>query len=144
MKVVFDTSVIVEIDRKNEDAIKIIKKLIDNGDEILISTITVSEILVGPHFMKNFKEASIQAKRILSQFLWIDFNGIIAEKTAQYIAFLISENRVAEYQDAVIAATCKVKGAEYLITLNKKHFDIFPDLKNNVYTIEEFKKILKK
>ncbi len=143
MNVILDTSIIVEIDRKNEETIKIIKKLIDNDHNIIISTVTVSEILTGSYLRKDFKKAVAEAKRILGQFLWVDIDSKIAEKTAQYLAYLISEGTVIEYPDVAIAATFKVTDSDYLLTLNKKHFEILPELKGKVHEPKGFGKILK-
>ena len=144
MKVVLDTSVIVEIDRRNNDVIKVIKKLIDSEHEIIISTVVVSEILTGSYLRKDFKKSVIEAKRILSQFLWVDLDAEIAEKAAQYLAYLITEGNRIEYPDAVIAATFKIIDAGCLLTLNKNHFDLIPDLKGKVYEPKELKNSLEK
>ena len=143
MKVFLDTSIIVEIDRKNAEVIRLIRKLIDNDHDILVSTVTISEILTGSYLRKNFKEAVMEAKKILGQFLWIDLDAKIAEKTAQYLAYLIAEGGIIEYQDAAIAATFTVAEANYLLTLNKRHFEAIPDLKGRVYSPEEFSRVLK-
>mgnify|MGYP001615889171 CR=1 FL=1 len=143
MNVVLDTSVIVEIDRKNQDTILVIKKLIDKNHEILVSTVTISEILTGSYLRRDFEKAVEEAKRILGQFLWIDLDASVAEKTAQYIAYLIAEDKTIEYQDVAIAATFKVTDADYLLTLNKAHFELLPDLKGRVYEPKEFAKIIK-
>ena len=143
MKVVLDTSVIVEIDRRNDDVIKVIKKLIDNEHDIIISTVVISEILAGSYLRKDFKKSVIEAKRILSQFIWIGLDGEIAEKTAQYLAYLITEGKPIEYPDVVIAATFKTADANYLLTLNKAHFELIPDLKGKIYGPREFGKIVR-
>ena len=143
MKVVLDTSVVVEIDRRNQEVIKILKNLIEDGREIIVSVVTVSEILAGSYLKKNFKEAVSEAKRILGQFMWIELDGQIAEKTAQYLAYLITEGKIIEYPDAAIAATFKVTDSDYLLTLNKAHFERIPDLKGKIYEPKEFMKIIK-
>ena len=142
MNVILDTSVIVEIDRKNKEVINILKKLIDDDHRILVSTISVSEILTGSYLRKDYKSSVLEAKRILGQFLWIDLDARIAEKTAQYLAYLIAEGYVIEYQDAAIAATFKITDSDYLLTLNKNHFERIPDLKNKIYTPKEFSKVI--
>jgi predicted nucleic acid-binding protein len=143
MKIVFDTSVIVEIDRKNREVIDIVKKLIEGNHTLMISTVTVSEILTGSYLRRDFRRSVTEAKRILGQFLWIDLDSAVAEKTGQYISHLIVEGSSIEYQDTVIAATFKITDANYLVTLNKKHFDIIPDLKGKVFTPAEFRKVLR-
>ena len=75
---------------------------------------------------------------MLSQFLRIELDAEIAEKAAQYLAYLITEGSRIEYPDAVIAATFKIIDAGCLLTLNKNHFDLIPDLKGKVYEPREF------
>ncbi|MFH0837024.1 MAG: type II toxin-antitoxin system VapC family toxin [Candidatus Aenigmatarchaeota archaeon] len=142
MNIILDTSVIVEIDRRNKEVIDVLKKLIDDDHRILVSTVSVSEILTGSYLRKDFKSSVLEAKRILGQFLWIDLDAKIAEKTAQYLAYLIADGDIIEYQDVVIAATFKITNSDYLLTLNKNHFERIPDLKNKVYTTKEFSKII--
>ncbi|MBS3105934.1 type II toxin-antitoxin system VapC family toxin [Candidatus Woesearchaeota archaeon] len=138
MKIILDTSVIVEIDRKNEVVIRLIKSLIDEDCHILVSTVTVSEILTGSYLTRDFKKSLSEAKRILGQFIWVELNAEIAEKTAQYMAYLISNGKHIEYPDVVIAATFKIMQADYLLTLNKAHFQLIPELKDKVYEPKEF------
>lgn len=141
MRIVLDASILVEIDRKKEDAIDIIKKLISNGHIIIISTVTVSEILVGA--IHRGAKAVGSAKQILGQFSWSSLDSDVAEKTAEYLSYLTKEGKMIEYQDIAIAATFKIEDADYLLTLNKAHFENLPDLKGRVFTPEEFKKIIK-
>ncbi|MEK6887374.1 MAG: type II toxin-antitoxin system VapC family toxin [Candidatus Aenigmatarchaeota archaeon] len=143
MRIVLDTTIVVEIDRKNEDTINLIKKLIAKDHIIIISTATVSEILTGSYLRKDFSKAVLTAKQIMGQFLWTDLDSSVAEKTAQYMAYLITEGKIIEYPDAVIAASFKIEDADYLLTLNKSHFENLPDLKGKVHTPKEFAKIMK-
>ena len=138
MEILFDTSILVEIDRKNKLVIDLAKKLISENHSLIISTITVSEILTGSYLRKDFKTAVGNAKTILGQFKWIDFDASIAEKTAKFLAYLIVQDRRIEYQDVAIAATFSVIGSEFLLTLNKKDFNSMPDLEGKVFSPEEF------
>ncbi|MBI2108082.1 hypothetical protein HYT54_03060 [Candidatus Woesearchaeota archaeon] len=54
------------------------------------------------------------------------------------MASLISKGRIIEYPDIVIAATFTAVGGNYLITLNKSHFESIPQLKSKVFTPREF------
>ena len=79
MKILFDSSIIVEIDRQNEQVITILKDLVNKKHELIISTITVSEILTGSYLRKDSEEAVVKAKEILNQFTWKDFDNESAE-----------------------------------------------------------------
>ena len=138
MRIVLDTTILVEIERRNEDAINLIKNLIAGDHVIIISMATVSEVLTGSYMRRDFSKAVTTAKQIMGQFLWTDIDGSVAEKTAQYIAYLIAEGKMIEYPDVVIAATFKIEGADYLLTLNKAHFENIPDLEGKVFAPKEF------
>ncbi|MBI4438585.1 type II toxin-antitoxin system VapC family toxin [Candidatus Woesearchaeota archaeon] len=142
MKAMLDTSAIVEIDRKNTEVISLIKKLIELDYPLSISTITISEILAGSYLAKDYTEAVQSAKRILAQFIWAELDAAAAEKTGQYIAYLISQGTPIEYADAAIAATAKTTGCDYIITLNKKHFQAISEIRNMAVTPSEMAKLL--
>ncbi len=139
MKVLLDSSVIVEIDRKNKFVIDTVKNLIAKNHEIIISVVTISEVLVGPCLRRDFKKSLFEAKKLLSQFLWVDFDAKIAERTAYLSAYLIAEGKMIDYPDIIIAATGIESNSDYILTFNKQHFEVFEDLKKKVFTPEEFK-----
>lgn len=143
MKFFFDTSILVEIERENRPVIETLKKLINNEHELLISTITISEILTGSYLTKNTVTSINKARRVLSQFKWINFDYRTAQKTAQILAFLRTEGKIIGYPDAAIAASFIETKSDFMITLNKTHFLYVPDLKGKVYEPKEIGKILK-
>ena len=140
MKILFDTSIIVEIDRHNSSVIKALKEWTEEGHELLVSTITVSEILTGSYLRKDINVSVLTAKEILNQFIWHEINGETAEKAAKLFSYLIIEKKLEsiEYPDVLIGASFLSSGSDALITLNKKDFMILPGLKDKVFTIEEF------
>ena len=138
MKILVDTSIIVEIDRGNKEVTNLLKRILENH-ELIISTITVGEILTGSHLNKNQNEAIIKAKEILNQFTWHNINGVTAEITAKLYSYLIIENKhkSVEYQDVLIAASFLASNSDYLLTLNIKDFKVFPNITNSVVTLKE-------
>jgi tRNA(fMet)-specific endonuclease VapC len=142
VKVFVDTPVIVEIERKNRVMITLIKALINKNVELILSIVTISEILTGCYLREDYKKASSEAKRILSQFIWIDLDSKIAEKIAEYSAYLIKKGKMIEYPDTVIAATFSSIGGDYLLTLNKSHFELIPELNGKVFNAIDLKKKL--
>jgi len=142
MKVIIDTSILVELDRGNKEVINILEKLIEGDIEVVISTVTISEILTGAYLKKDFQKAINELKKVISQFSWKELDATIAQKTAQYLSYLITEGSIIEYQDAAIAATCTITGSTHLLTLNTEHFGRLPDIKNKVIDPKALKKIL--
>ena len=142
MKVVLDTSAIVEIERKNQLMIDIIKKLISKNADLSISIVTLSEILTGCYLMEDHEKASAEARRILSQFLWIDMDSRIADTTAKFASHLIRKGKMIEYPDIVISATLDCTHGDYLLTLNKKHFENIPEIRGKVLVPKELSRII--
>lgn len=144
MKILCDTSIIVEIDRHNEKTVHLLQKLIEKGHELLVSTITVSEILTGSYLTKDVKTSVSTAKEILNQFSWNDFDGETAEVSSKLFSYLVLQKKQndIEYPDVLIAAAFISKHCDSLLTLNKKDFVIFPNIEKFVYTPEELMKTL--
>jgi len=145
MKILFDSSIIVEIDRQNEQVITILKDLVNKKHELIISTITVSEILTGSYLRKDSEEAVVKAKEILNQFTWKDFDNESAENSAKLFSFLIIEKKEksVDYPDILIAATFLTLNCDYLVTLNKKDFLVFPRIKEYVLDYKELEEKIK-
>ncbi len=144
MIVFLDTSILVDIDRNKEDAIELMRKLTENEVEIYISVATVSEILTGSYLREDSGKALISAKIVLAQFDWIDFDGEVADKSAQIMAYLIQEGKIIEFQDIIIAASFIASDGDYLITNNLDHFQRIPKIKNNVISQKEAIKLFSK
>ena len=137
MKILFDTSAIVEIEKKNKLIIELVKSLINKNADLYISVVTLSEILTGCYLREDCERASLEAKRVLSQFIWVDLDSRIAEKTAKFLANLIKNGKIIEYQDVAIGATFNMIKGDCILTLNKKHFEFIADLKDKVFTPKE-------
>jgi len=144
MKILFDTSIIVEIDRQNEKIVNILKKLVEKRHDLIISTITVAEILTGSYLRKDSKEAVLKAKEVLNQFLWVDYDSSVAEDTSKLLSNLIIERKEksVDYPDIQIAATFLASNCDYLITFNKKDFLQFQNIKEKILDIYELEKKL--
>ena len=140
MKILFDTSALIELERQNREAIALVKGLITSSEEIVISTVTISEVLLGVYFQKAYEKIG-EAKKLLSQFKWIPLDENIADVAAQYEALLLNIGNEIEFKDVAIAATFAATKSDFLITQNKRHFQILPDIGNRAKTIAEFSKI---
>lgn len=139
MKILCDTSILVEIDRHNESVVRLLKSYLVKDHELVISTITVAEILTGAFLNRKSKDAVLTAKEILNQFTWIPVDGETAELTAELTAALFIEKKQdqVEYQDILIAATALRAGADRVFTLNKKDFILFHPLKDALRTPDD-------
>jgi predicted nucleic acid-binding protein len=141
MKVSLDTSIVVEIERRNEGIIEIIEELMKKH-EIFISAVVQSEIFTGTYLRDDYEKATQKAKGLFSKFETIPLNTEIAEIIGQINAFLIADGSVIEYQDVAIAATFRYNRGDYLLTKNKKHFIRIPELRDKVLTPDEADRII--
>ncbi len=96
MKVVFDTSVLVDIERKNEDSLLLIEKLMDQNAELCISSVSIAELYVGA-YMQGSKEIRIDMRKFLSAFVWIEMDHAIAEETGKLIANRLEAGKPVDY-----------------------------------------------
>jgi len=136
VKYFIDTSIVIQIDRQNKKIIEKLKKLVKNHD-VFISVITISEILTGSFLREDYEKAINKAKNIMGQFIWIDVDPLIAEKTAEINAYLITKGKKIEIQDVIIGASSLILKCDYVLTLNLDHFKRIPALENKVITPEE-------
>jgi predicted nucleic acid-binding protein len=137
LKVLVDTSIIVDIDRGKQDVIELCKQLTSTNNAY-ISTISVSEILTGSYLRKDHSIAVKKAEKVLSQFRWVALNGETAKIAAELNAYLIAKGQPIEYQDIAIAASFLFENCDILLTENKEHFNRLPNLKNKILTPKEF------
>ncbi len=137
MRILFDTTFLVQIDRQNKTAITLAKKLVEKDYELWISTVTVSEIITGAYLRQDFKKALHNARMALTQFDWQDLDAAIAFKTGELLAYQIAHGKTIDYQDTVIAATALELNVSFVISENIKHFTIFPKLEGKVLNVEQ-------
>ena len=143
MKIFFDTSTLIEIERGNNNTIELMEFLSDKNADLIISIITVSEILTGVYLQPQPSKFLLKAKELLGQFHWEDVDGEVAKETAKLVALRIQKGKPVDYQDNLIAATWIVSKSDFLITANQKHYD-FETLKGKVYTPINVLRMLKK
>ena len=142
MKVLVDTSIIVDVDRGRAEVIELCRKL-TSEHMVLVSTVTVSEILTGSYLRKDYSNAVRKAERVLGQFSWIPLDGEVARTIAQLNSFLIVHGLPIEYQDVAIAASCLVRDCDVLLTDNKEHFLRMAKIKDRVLAPKELISVLK-
>lgn len=142
MRILLDTSIVVEIDRHNHRVVELLKRLMEHGDDLIISTVTVAEILTGSYLRRDTRSSVLTAKEVLNQFVWEDLKGETAEAAAKLFSFLIVEKKqdAIEYPDVLIAATFFSAHCDALMTLNTKDFLLLPHVKEHTYTPDEFEK----
>ena len=116
MKLLIDTSILIDFYRKEKKEKSRFYQLIDANHSFAISVITEYEILVGSYGIQDS-----YWKKLFDEFEILPLSsGIIHEATAAYRA-LKKANKLIEIPDILIGATAKYHQLP-LATLNKKHF----------------------
>ena len=119
---VIDTSVFIEFLRSNDKKDTTLYKLPDNTVYSL-SAVTLFELFMGATTVDKKKDISLltEGLNILS------FNNDVAAKAGEIYHQLRKDNKMIEFRDIFIAATCIIYELP-LVTLNIKHFSRIKDL----------------
>ncbi len=121
MKVVVDTSILIDYLRGGKKWEMFIKE-IDDGTELLLPTIVIFELFSGSSTKSLAKRFDIID--LLKQFRQIDLNEAIARVAGELYRDV---KQTLEVPDYIIAASALQFNAT-VVTLNKKHFEQIPNI----------------
>ena len=119
MKIIIDTSVIIDHTRANKG---VLLRLISSGVQIYIPMVVISELWAGVSMNDKNNEKKIE--KLIERFIEVDLSKESAKKAGE----LLRNNKLMETIDAIIAATALELGAQ-VATSNKKHFSKIKNLK---------------
>lgn len=115
---VVDTSIVIDHLRAGDKNATKLVKLAEKYQVLFISAVSVYELYAGATSPFKIEETS----SIISNMSVLLFDEDVALKAAEIYRQLKSKNKLIEFRDLFIAATCVVH--DYPIaTLNKKHFE---------------------
>jgi len=115
-KVVIDTCIFIDFLRAKDKKTTVLYNIPDNM-QIYISSVTLYELLMGS--TNEQKEEDI---RLLTEGLIIlPFDEDVSRRASEIYHRLRKENKMIEFRDIFIAATCLVYGLP-VISTNKNHF----------------------
>lgn len=120
---VIDTSIVIEHLRLKDKTLSTLY-LLPGNIELFISVVSMYELYMGA--TSKQKENDILAVTYGLQVL--PFTNEVAFEAAKIYHQLKKENKLIEFRDIFIAATCLVNSLP-LVTLNKKHFKRVAGLK---------------
>lgn len=119
--VIFDTNILIELYRGNDD---IKEKILNiNADVFYISSITVAEFLIGARNKSDMVIIKKQLDKYIHLPITAEIDSIFIELVYKY-----SLSHKSEIPDMLIAATSLYYELT-LFTLNKKHFQYIPNIK---------------
>ncbi len=122
MLLVVDTSVLIDHLRGDERAVRRLRTAVQAGDELWSLSVVRTEILAGA---RPEEAASISA--LLDRLRWMDVTVELADAAGQLAARFLRSHKGVDTVDYLIAACVQKLGAE-LLTLNVRHFPMFPSL----------------
>ncbi|MDM8173196.1 MULTISPECIES: type II toxin-antitoxin system VapC family toxin [Olivibacter] len=113
---VVDTGVFIEhLRAKDKLSTTLYKISADNG--LYTSAVTLYELYMGATTSDKIRDV----EAITAYFTVLPFTDSVAQKAAQLYHELRLKNKMIEFRDIFIAATCLVHEMP-IVTLNKKHF----------------------
>jgi len=114
---VVDTSIFIEFLRA-KDKTKTALFQIPDDELIYVSSVTIYELMIGAYTPEKINDIKILTDDIPV----LSFNEEVASQAAEIYHQLRLKNKMIEFRDIFIAATCIVNDLP-VKTLNKKHFD---------------------
>lgn len=123
MTSLIDTSILIDHLRGNRSAAALLEAKRADGP-LHASEITRLEVLAG---MRASEETTTQL--LLSTMVWHDVDTAVAEQAGALGRTWLPSHRGIDSADLAIAATAVVIGAD-LLTMNVRHFPMFPGLRS--------------
>lgn len=122
MTVLVDTSVIVDHLRNDPRAVAVLADLFAREDRVCAATPTRTEIIAG---LRPPELAPME--RLFVVFSWIEIDSAIADAAGGLARRYRASHGGIDTVDYLVAAAAQSIGAS-LVTLNVRHFPMFPDL----------------
>ena len=122
MRVVADSSVLIDILRGDASATRVLSDHVRAGDEVWGIVITRTEVLAG---MRSAERRLTE--QLLAQPLWLEVDAELADHAGELARTHRRSHPGIGLADYLIAAGVQRLGAR-LLTRNVKHFPMLPDL----------------
>lgn len=123
MKVLLDTSVLIDHLRGSKKATQFLSEAVTRRDELCSVTIVRTEVFAG---MRQKEERTTRA--LLSQIQWVDVDIELADAAGDLARKFLKSHPGVDTVDYILAAAANGLKAD-LATTNVKQFPMIPDLK---------------
>lgn len=123
MTTLVDTCVLVDLLRGVDRARASLRDVVDNGERLVGSVLTRTEIIAG---VRDSEEQDVAA--LLATIAWLPVEAAVADRAGRYAQQYARSHQGIDLVDYVVAATADVAGA-VLLTRNVKHFPMFDGLR---------------
>ena len=114
---VIDTSIIIEFIRSKDKKSTSLYLVLNDGN-ICITSVTIYELYIGATDKIKWKDVKLLTEDLIQ----LPFDEKVSIEAAKIYHQLRTDNKMIEFRDIFIAATCIVNKMP-LLTLNKKHFN---------------------
>jgi predicted nucleic acid-binding protein len=122
MRLVCDTSVLVDFLRGESHATTLLERRVADGDELWGVVVTRAELLAG---MRSAERPATWA--LFEALRWVDVDLEVADRAGELARRYRRSHSGVEIPDYLIAAGAEAVGGS-LLTTNVRHFPMFPDL----------------
>lgn len=111
-----DTSFLVDYDAGDADAERMLEKLVEEGEPLIIPTIVAAEFLTGMRDPEKALASLVNAGDVQ------DFSPGDAVATALVARRMLRQGAFPGWTDAMIAGVAKARGDVPVLTRNPRHF----------------------
>jgi predicted nucleic acid-binding protein len=121
MRLLLDTSVLIDHLRAEPAAVTFLLDANQRGDELIGSVVSRTEVLRG---MRSAERGPTE--RLLELLAWYDITVEVADRAGDFARRYRRSHPGVDVADFLIAATSEVAGAR-VVTRNLKHFPMVPE-----------------
>ncbi len=122
MATVVDTSFVIDLLRRQEDALKVASRLDQRSDAVLLPTPVLYEVTAGLRFSESRSQAQ-RFRELADRFVRLPFDGAAAEHAAELRAELLRLGEAKSHTDIMIAGTA-LAGGHRLVTRDADFHEI--------------------
>lgn len=126
MAKLLDTTVLVDILRKNPDAVRWVANL--DSETLCTTRLNVFELLVGIYASAASEARLLNAEQLISRLNILELTSPTAKKAAQIQGGLHQQGKRIDDIDCLTAAIGIMHGVSCIVTRNRKHFEQIPEI----------------
>ncbi len=122
-----DTSVIIDLFKKNPSLIKLLEEI---DDKAALNQVSYLELMFGLDFESESHNSEEEYyDSLFNNFLVLQLNNSSCKKAARILLELKKMGKIIEQSDCAIAGIYLANGIDKILTKNKKHFENIKGLK---------------
>ncbi len=116
-----DTTILVDLLRRQPDALETLKRLEDSGEDIATTPVNLMEIYVGAYRSGRTEENMEEAERLIDNLTLLELGREESRVCASIISKMLSEGEPIGTMD-VIAGCVALSHGETMVTRNARHY----------------------